>query len=183
MQWYLEHTSASYLANIYHHLSHFRLRVKPACPRSVDISTRSPFASPFRDTTDPHKNVDLGVTSDIPLPSSPASASDYAIPLIIQSSLASPGFRIDQGTAAPLPLPTTSTTAVLPALPPVTSVSRPTTGTSNDGTVDDPPGPDLRYHVDALEQSQESAMSVPEVATDVLRHPLDAASVYRDHTE
>ncbi|KAH9974414.1 hypothetical protein BGW80DRAFT_1303911 [Lactifluus volemus] len=40
MQRYLEHSSASYLANIYHHLSHFRLRVKPGCPRSVDINTR-----------------------------------------------------------------------------------------------------------------------------------------------
>jgi hypothetical protein len=96
------------------------------------------------------------------------------------SSLASPAFPIDQVTTAPLPLLATSTTAILPAPPQGTSASRPNISTANDGIVDDPPGPDLRYHAEALEQSRESVMSIPEVATDVLRHPLDAASVSHD---
>jgi hypothetical protein len=83
----------------------------------------------------------------------------------------------------PLPLPSTLATANFPAPPEGTPVSHANTDTTNDGSVDDPRDPGLRYNVDALEQSQESAMSVPEVATNVLRHPLDAAPVSRDHPE
>ncbi|KAH9970203.1 hypothetical protein BGW80DRAFT_1332292, partial [Lactifluus volemus] len=147
----------------------------PHAPGVSTFTPHSPFAPPFSETTDPHKSVDLGVTSDMTLSSSPASAPDYMTPAITQSSLASPAFPIDQVTAAPVPLP--STTAVFPAPPPVTSVLRPTTSRANDGTVGDPPDSDLRYNVD---ESQELAMPVPEMATDVLRHPLDAASVSRD---
>ncbi|KAH9970241.1 hypothetical protein BGW80DRAFT_1333085 [Lactifluus volemus] len=129
----------------------------PHAPGVSTFTPHSPFAPPFSETTDPHKSVDLGVTSDMTLSSSPASAPHYMIPAITQSSLASPAFPIDQVTAAPIPL---------------LSSNGP-----NDGTVGDPPDSDLRYNVD---ESQELAMSAPEMVTDILGHPLDTASVSRD---
>jgi hypothetical protein len=84
----------------------------------------------------------------------------------------------------PLPLLSTSTTSIVPAPLEGTSVSHPTTA-PNDGTLDDLQDPDLRNNVDVLDQSQGSATSVPEVTTDVLRHPLDTGPVSRDigHSE
>jgi Family of unknown function (DUF6535) len=159
-------------------------------PRAPGVSTftlRSSDAPQFSDTTDPHKNVDLGVASGILLSSSPGRASvpsDMA-PATTQSSLASLAFRNDRMTTAPdpLPLPSTSATAT-PAPLEGTSVVHPTT-TPNDGTLDDLRDPILRCNLDVLEQSQESAMSVPEVATDVLRHPVGTPPVSRDidHSE
>ncbi|KAH9970236.1 hypothetical protein BGW80DRAFT_610259, partial [Lactifluus volemus] len=147
----------------------------PHAPGVSTLTLHSPFASGSANL-----HVDLGVASDIPLSSSVASDPNYTIPAMTRTSLASPAFPIDQVTTAPLPLLSTSTTAILPTPPQGTSVSRSNINTANDGTVDDPPDPDLRYHVEALEQSQGSAMSIPEVATDVLRHPLDAASASHD---
>ncbi|KAH9970224.1 hypothetical protein BGW80DRAFT_1332745 [Lactifluus volemus] len=141
----------------------------PHAPGVSTFTLHSSFAPP-----------DLGAASDIPLLSSVASVPNYTIPAVTRSSLASPPFPIDQATTAPLPLLATSTMAILPAPPQGTSASRPNISTANDGIVDDPPDPDLRYHAEALEQSQESVMSIPEVATDVLRHPLDAASLSHD---
>ncbi|KAH9970216.1 hypothetical protein BGW80DRAFT_1332683 [Lactifluus volemus] len=154
----------------------------PHAPGVSTFTPHSPFAPPSSDSTDPHNNVDLGVSSDIPLLSaSPTSVPNYTVPEITRSSLASPAFPIDEVTADPLPLPSTSTTAIFPPPPDGTTVSRPNTGLApNDGTVDGIRDPVLRYNMDALAQSQESAMSVPEVATDVLCHPLDVASVSRD---
>jgi Family of unknown function (DUF6535) len=152
--------------------------------RRIEIAEQSsPHDVPGATDTN---NVDLSVVSDIPLSTFPASVPNDTVPANIRSSLASPAFQVNQVIAAPdrLPLLSTSATAILPAPPEETSVLQPATA-SNDGTFDDRRDPDLRYNVAALEQFQESATSVAEVATDVLRHPFEAASVSRDidHSE
>ncbi|KAH9970197.1 hypothetical protein BGW80DRAFT_1461471 [Lactifluus volemus] len=149
--------------------------------RRIDIAEQSsPHDVP--DATDTN-NVDLSLISDISLSPLPASVPNDTV---AANTLASLAFQINQVTAPPDPLPllSTSATAILPALPEGTPVLHPATAL-NDGTFNDRRDPDLRHNVVGLEQSQKPATSAPEVATDVLRHPLDEASVSRDidHSE
>jgi hypothetical protein len=150
----------------------------PHAPGLSTFTLHSSFTQPSSKSADLHRNLDLAVASDIPLLSSShwhTTVRSDTGPEITPSSLASPAFPIDQVTAVPLPLSSTSATAIFPVPPDGISVSYPNTCTANDNIRD--PRHDLRHNVD---ESQELAMSVPEVATDVLRHPLDAASVSRD---
>jgi hypothetical protein len=152
--------------------------------RRIDIAEQSsPHDVP--DATDTN-NVDLSVISDISLSPLPASVPNDTVPANTHSSLASLAFQIDQVTAPPDPLPllSTSAAAILPALPEGTPVLHPATA-SNDERFNDRRDPDPSQNVAGLEQSQKPATSAREVATDVLRHPLDEASVSRDidHSE
>ncbi|KAH9970218.1 hypothetical protein BGW80DRAFT_1254096 [Lactifluus volemus] len=130
----------------------------PHAPGLSTFTLHTSFAPPSSGSTNPHNNVDPSVATDIPLrSSSPTSVRSGTVPEI------------------------TSATAIFPAAAEGTSVSCQNIGTApNDRTVDDRQDPVLRYNVDGLEQFQESAMSVPEAATDVLCLRLDTASVSRD---
>jgi Family of unknown function (DUF6535) len=156
------------------------------CPASV-VSTRTthaPFAPPSSNTVDAQYNAVLDVVPGIPFSSSPAPVLSDTHPANRQSSLASPASRIGQVTvtASPGLLPSASAMTIALTSPQETSVSHPNMA-SNVGTFDthhNSPAPDLSNNVGAPQRPHQLAMSVPDIATDLVCHSPDTVPSSRD---
>jgi hypothetical protein len=142
----------------------------------LTFTPHSSFAPPSSNTPDPGSNADLRIAPCISSSSPSVPVHSDSLPANPQSSL-SPAFRL--GHVTPAQLPPTSATSISLTPPQGTSISHPDTAPSG-GTAGGGHGSSAQIstnvEIPLPERSHQSAMSVPAITMDVLRHSLDTAS-------